>query len=198
MRTLLIVLVAFGLSACNLVYTEKPLWTAADARGAPKLKPGVWVNPKPDCAFEPKQTPLPECAHAATITAEALLPPPGEAARAEGEPDRLPYVLVAGDPPVMQLELDLKKAERRWLYVGLRPLKTDNRGRVTEIRFWLAQCGPPPPKGSKEFVTAQPLPGLKIVENDCIPDDAASVFRAAKASEAWDEDKDSIRWLRDK
>ena len=197
MRTLLIVLAALGLSACNLVYTEKPLWTAADSRGAPKLKPGVWINPKPDCVFEPTQTPLPECAHAASVTAEAFGPPPGEAPVPAGEPDRLPYVLVAGDPLVMQVELDLKKATRRWLYVGVRPMKTDRRGRIVEMRFWLAQCGPPPPKGGERFVTNEPLAGLKVVENDCIPESAAAVFRAAKASEAWDEDKDSVRWLRD-
>ncbi len=197
MRTLLIVLCAFGLSACNMVYTEKPLFTAADARRAPKLKPGVWVNPKPDCVFEPAQTPLPECANAASVDAEAFGPPPGAPPVPAGQPDRLPYVLVAGDPPVMQVELDLNKAERRWLYVGVKPLKTDARRRIVEMRFWIALCGPPPPKGGKRWVTEAPLPGLKIVENDCIAEDAAAVRRAVKASEAWDEEKDAIRWLRD-
>lgn len=48
MRALLIVLAALGLSACNLVYSEKPLFSAADVRGAPRLRPGVWVKPKAD------------------------------------------------------------------------------------------------------------------------------------------------------
>ena len=47
-------------------------------------------------------------------------------------------------------------------------------------------------------MTLEPLPGLTIKENDCIAEDADAVRRAAKASEAWDEEKDTIRWLREK
>jgi hypothetical protein len=198
MRTLVIVLCALGLSACNMVYSEKPLFTAADAKGAAKLKPGVWVRPKPDCVLAPNADPLPECANAVTVSAEAFLPPPG-VKPPEGEIGVLPYIMTGKDPAVVQIDYNPpKEGGRRWLYFAVKPTKTDAKGKTIEGRIWFVQCGPPPPKGGTKYVTLKPLPGLKVQENDCIAETGDAVRGAAKASEAWDEEKESIRWLREK
>ena len=201
MRSLLIVLCAVGLSACNMVYSEKPLFTAADSARGPKLKPGVWVSPKPDCAFEPAQTPLPDCADAVLIDATHFRAAPGAKAPSPGGPEDLAYVLAAGAPPVMQLKLEMKDGGKAalWFYAGVKALKTDRRGRIVEMRAWPVQCGPPPPKGSNKHGTTAPLAGLAMdKDGNCTPKDAAAVFSAAKASEAWqDEPGDAARWLRD-
>jgi hypothetical protein len=194
MRTLVIVLCALGVSACNMVYSEKPLFTAADARGGAKLKPGVWVRPDKDCVFAPDADPLPECANAVTVSADAFLPPPGAKLK-PGEPAAVPYVIAGRGLAVVQVEFEPSEPPPRWFYFALRPTKSD-RGKAVEARIWFVQCGPPPPKGGKRYLTTQPRPGLTIKEHDCIAADAEAVRGAAKASEAWDEDKDTIRWVR--
>jgi hypothetical protein len=198
MRTLLIAASALSLGACNMVYSEKPLLTAADAKDAAVLRPGVWVRPEAECALTPGQTPLPDCANALTVSAEAFLPPPG-VTPPPGEVAALPYLVSGRDPAVVQVEYHPpKEAPPRWLFLGLKPSSTDAAGRVTEARIWFVQCGPPPPKGGARYVTLNPLPGLTIKENDCIAADADAVRGAATASEAWDQDKNVIRWLREK
>jgi hypothetical protein len=198
MRTLVIAFCALGLSACNMVYSEKPLFTAADAKGGAKLKPGVWVRPDKDCVVAPDADPLPDCANAVTVAAEAFLPPPGAKLK-PGEPESLPYLISGRNPSVIQVQVDLDppKPGVRWLYFALRPTRSDG-GKVVEAHVWFVQCGPPPPKDGKRYVTTEPLPGLTIKDNDCIAADADAVRGAAKASEAWDKDKDAIRWVREK
>jgi hypothetical protein len=202
MRVLVLVLTVLALGGCNLVYSEKPLFTKADARGAPPLRPGVWVKPKPDCEFTADQRPLPDCADPLVIEAQVLRPPP-DAAKAAGGPNQLPYVLARGEPRVMQVEVDLKAGERMWLYQGLRAVRTDGQGRIVEARLWPVLCGPPPAKGATgadgetAYVTPNPLPGLEVRAESCLARAPGPVRNAAAASEAWDEDQAQIRWLRE-
>ena len=111
-------------------------------------------------------------------------------------------MLAAGDPPVLQLKLELKDGGKAalWFYAGVKVLKADRRGRIVEMTAWPAQCGPPPPKGSAKPFTKAPLAGLAMdKDGNCTPKDAAAVFSAAKASEAWqDEPSSPARWLRDR
>lgn len=186
------------LAACNVVMTKAPLFTAADAVGAPPLKPGVWVLFKqPDCKFDARKpfTEWPDCAGGGLVT-------DGDVAghKAGGGKDELehsPLVLAAGDPRIAQLQVDFdasaqatatasgdaaasasasatvtKPAEKPYGYAGLRPTRFDDQGRITGFTSWPVQCGPPPPVdkngASAAMGTLQPLPGMEMKPGDAI------------------------------
>ncbi|MGZ8363988.1 MAG: hypothetical protein ACXW3D_08700 [Caulobacteraceae bacterium] len=211
MRWVLIAAAAMTLSGCNMVYSERPLFAPKDTRGAPVLRTGLWVKPKLDCKYDASKpaAEIDECAEPLVITATDLRPPKSKA-KTEG-PQTLPYILVKGSPPVMQIEVDLgkegmKNGKRVWVYQGLEITKTDEAGRVIAGRLWSAQCGQPPAGtvdadgtrvNSISSVTEHPLPGLKMVESNCVASNQKSVRNAVRASQAWDKDQSTIRWVRD-
>lgn len=199
MRAIMIVACALALGGCNFVYSEKPMFTAADARGGAPLRPGVWMKPEADCVFD-KATPIktwPSCASAIVVRADRLVDPakPGK--------DIL-YVLTAGDPPVFQTPVVDDHKATIYVYGGLRTIRKDAQGRVLEFSSWIAQCGPPPPKPKADdakprYVTEHPLPGLKIDEKTgmCLALKPGPVRDAVKASEAWSDDTRPASWVRD-
>lgn len=199
MRLILILACALALGGCNFVYSERPLFTAADARGAPQLRPGVWMKPEKDCVFDRSRpvTAWPACA-GGMLVRPGVLQEPGEAKKT------LPYLLMAGDPPLFQAPIDNEKKTPVYGYGGLDIAKRDARGRVTEFSFWVAQCGPPPPKPKPDdphprYVTEHPLPGLTVDEKSgmCRADAQGPIRAAVKASQAWDDDKRPAVWVRD-
>jgi len=141
-RTLLLAAAAISLGGCNLVYSETPLFTAADARGAPQFRPGVWAERKDGCEVDTSRPvdEWPECAGGAVITPTAI-------EEKDDKPTSTNYLLAGGDPQVMQLavELDPKKPAI-FMYAGVRPLERDPGGMIVEAELWIAQCGPPPPQ----------------------------------------------------
>lgn len=221
-RLLFVLAAALMLAGCNMVYAEQPVFTAADAAGAPSLRPGLWAKRRPDCTFDSAKPAKdwPECADPALVTAERI----GEPANVDKQ---VPYILAGGDPRVLQLEVkpDTDKPVV-WFFAGLKPLKTDAQGRITEARTWMVFCGPPPPPrpetpdaappenetpeqaeariqadiaaAMSAGVTREPLPGLEIKDGMCIARDRDPVRNAARASLAWDEGEPSvIYWVRD-
>jgi hypothetical protein len=130
-RLSLSVLGAAALSGCNLVTTENPMFTKADAIGAPPMRGGLWRLETRDCIVDetlPRDR-WPACAKSFVADGE-----PGQ----DGE--------VAGDPALLQAPLPLQTeggARTFYLYVAFQPLKRDAEGRVTTIRAWAVQCGPP-------------------------------------------------------
>src|SRR4051812_38974516 len=94
MRTLLILLAALSLAACNAAVSEKPLFSARDARGAPALKPGLWAMMENDsCALDvaPPPTQWPECAKPMIFDGRSLTSP------SDGKAP-LPYLFAKGSP----------------------------------------------------------------------------------------------------
>jgi hypothetical protein len=207
MRTLRILtvaaaLAALGLGGCNLVYTEKPMFGAADAAGAPRLKPGIWAAIRKDCAFDRTSAPetWPECASPTQVTAERI----GELGKADSME---PYLLVGDDPALLQLQgkmstsvgsgAETQKSQKPMtFYFAFQPEGPDEKGEVSGGRIWVIQCGPPPAaapseaaikaKGPKAWATSRPLPGMTLDDGGgCQPADRAALTRAAKASEDW-------------
>lgn len=189
---------ALALGGCNIVYSERPLVTA----GGAQLRPGVWMKPEPPCEFDRAKPAKdwPECAGAAVIRPDRIVQP--------GKPGKdIAYVLAGGDPPVLQIPLEKELKKPIFVYGGLRVSKTDEKGRITEFRTWVAQCGPPPAKpkegdAKSSFVTAHPLPGLKIDKDSgmCLATTPGPVRASVKASEAWDDgdkSKAPASWVRD-
>jgi len=183
------------LSACNVVMTEKPLFTQADAAGAPALKPGVWLFfEEPGCKVDESKpfTEWPDCAGgglvgAAEIKGHKQDAPPGQLETA-------PYVLATGDPRVMQIQVDVDVSahadvsasgegvtanrssssssshSQPYGYAAIRPTKLDGQGRIVAFTLWPVQCGPPPPRDADGDDTAPAtqklLPGLTMKDGD--------------------------------
>ncbi len=153
MRALLVLLAAALLGGCNMVVSETPLFFARDAEGAPPLRPGVWAQRKADCEFDSSKPvkEWPECAGGAVISA-------GYFGEPEGGDKKAPYVLAAGDPRVLQLEMKEEDMKLMYFFAGLQPLKSDDRGRIIEARTWMVQCGPPPPPRPEGAPEPEPAP----------------------------------------
>jgi hypothetical protein len=220
LRTLALLAAALLLGGCNLVVSETPVFSAADAAGAPPLKPGVWAAPQPNCDFKPS-APLaqwPKCAGGAAITPTAilatadpsLLATPDQPASAAAKTMKVPYVLAAGDPRVMQihfvLPIDPAIKAAFFYFIALKPIAHDADGRITDAQVWLIQYGPPPPpsadssgaKAEQGAITDHPLPGMTVTKGKCNPTDKAAVINAALPSRAWAGDQLGVlHWVRD-
>jgi hypothetical protein len=199
MRHAWILACALALGGCNFVFSEKPMFTLAEARGGAPLRPGVWMKPEAGCEFD-KTQPVkawPSCAGGVVVYADKLVDP--------AKPDKdMAYILAAGDPRVFQTPLTDDSKKTIYLYGGIRPAAHDERGRVTAFTSWIAQCGPPPPKPKPDdphprYLTEHPLPGLKVIEKDgmCEAVEPGPVRAAVRASEAWSEDIRPASWVRD-
>lgn len=218
--------VALALGGCNIVISETPMFTAADAAGAPGFRPGLWTKVDPACSFDPaaKASTWPKCADPMVLEADRMVDP--------SKPDQvIPYVLASGKPRVMQIHVPspdkgkdaigkaISAQMAGYFFIGVEPVRTDEAGRITEAVTWLSLCGPPPPepkepKGAADYATRRPFKGLTVdpETGNCAPADAAAVRRAAAetrglkrpppaAKEAKSDsmafEPQSIRWVRD-
>ena len=216
MRRLMALFALAGLlGGCNMVTASRPLFAAADSAGAPRLRPGLWTHPDAGCAFDtatPAHT-WPDCAGSVVVRPTYFrgvrfgsAAPKADADKAMPA-DAVPYVLAGVYPSVLQVRIGDAGRAKQYVFEGLRPTKLDGAGRIVEARLWLVQCGPPEPpaagSGEKFYhATKSPLPGLVMKDTDCVARDAETVFRAARASEAWRQNDggwaQSIRWVRDR
>lgn len=206
------------LSACNVVLTKDPLFTAADEAGAPPLRPGVWVMQDPDCSFDEARpvTTWPDCSG-------GMIFRDGQAigvSRKEGKTswERQPLVIAAGDPRIAQLRVHLNLSSGSghnvsgqettlYGYAAVEPLKTGPAGRITAFSYWPVQCGPPPPPPKPDakpevafqMGTRHLLPGLEMKEGEavCTTSSIAALRNAAKASKAWAEKIGTAHWARE-
>jgi hypothetical protein len=190
-----------------------------DAAGAPGLRPGVWSATQPGCDFKPADpvAKWPKCAGGGVITSTAIMAsvdtdsggPSGQPAATAKPPMTIPYLLAAGDPRVMQVEVKPPAQAGGppvlFFFAALKPVARDSDGRITQAEVWAIQCGPPPPPkpaasstdAEQGGITDHPLPGMKVSDGMCTPSDKAAVFNAAKASRAWADQIGTMRWVRD-
>jgi hypothetical protein len=190
------------LGACNMVMTKEPLFTAADAAGAPAMKAGLWrQGGDSSCRFDEAQ-PLaswPACANG------FLLKDNGEVGAYQTQAGKktwnvTPFILASGNPRVFQTRLDaslggaMLTLPPMYMYAAIEPTKLDAGGRITAVTTWFVLCGPPPPAGAKapdgtstRNGTLQPLPGLTMdaSANDCVTTSPDAVRHAAAASRQW-------------
>ena len=210
---------------CNVVITDKPLFTQADVTGAPPLRPGVWsFFHEAGCKVDESQpyATWPDCSGGGVVR-------DGEVAgrdKKSGALERMPLIIASGDPRILQVQIKIDVSagaeatasggaqasasataqsprEQPYGYAGLKPTKFDGQGRITAFRFWPVQCGPLPahPKADNRLftVTEHPLPGLEMKpgESSCTTHSVAALRNAARASEAWDTDHQQSHWVRD-
>jgi hypothetical protein len=221
-HTLTLLAAALMLGGCNLVVSQTPVFSTADAAGAPPFKPGFWASPDPGCDFK-ESAPAdawPKCANGSEIQRDALIATVDPSAVTTSTSDSktaagpkkvaLPYVLAAGDPRVMQVDLHIPEAGLGQLgffyFVAVKPTRFDDDGRIIAAQLWPIQCGPPPPPQtsqtsnsndlSKGAVTEHPLPGLKIANGECNPTGKDAVRNAATPSRAWADNVGELHWVR--
>ena len=158
-----------GLSGCNLLVSEEPWFTAADAQPRPVLRDGLWVSTSADCRFneaKPAER-WPDCAVPSFVRGDELWLMTWEEADAHGRRRRIfggweladqesgGLPVVNGDHLIVQYdkgaepppsdELDEAAANpnaERYMYSAMRILSRDERGKVTALESWNVQCGP--------------------------------------------------------
>lgn len=186
MRTLLILLAALSLTACNAAVSEKPLFSARDAHGAPQLKPGLWAmieeTGEGECVFDAAHppTPWPGCAKPLKVSPTAMND-------ASEEKPPMAYIFARGSPRILQFRFDPDAGDSEVLYVYLGVDAGPGRGPVTEATAWLVQCGPPSGgEGHSTGLTDHPLPGMSVRDNTCFASSAQAIRAAAGPSREWD------------
>jgi hypothetical protein len=195
------------------VITASPMFTAADAVGAPALKEGLWLVSDADCRVDirkPVQK-WPRCANWYLVRGNEMLGLNAGDRRRPTEWTVIPYVLAAGDPRIMQIDFTSPEAEGDdpsplFVYMAVVPKAWDEAGRITASQSWSIACGPPPlnAKGKPDplAVTDKPFPGMTLGKTpdgknaSCWPRDAAALRGAATASRA-EEALATARWVRD-
>jgi hypothetical protein len=208
MRTMAAVALLSLAGGCNVVTSETPLFGPADEVGAPALRPGIWARAEPTCKFDPR-TPVktwPDCANAVIVRGGDLIDP-------RDPTTTNPYILAGG--PQLILQVGDLVVGATYYYEGLKPLKQDFWGQITEASLWAIQCGPlersaqttPPSPDTLEQSTHSPLPGLQMKDGgDCLATHTDAVRTAAAASldwrwsDPWPRNSDGstapFRWMR--
>jgi hypothetical protein len=205
------------LGACNMVVTQDPLFTKADL--GLRLREGVWREPSDGpCDFDEAKpvAEWPSCAKAVVVAKGQIgaWDTDDKGVRTWRSSD---VIFAAGQPPVAQvhlLDMDLKGVgdvpikPSFYLYVVIRPTKTDNAGQITAYTSWPVLCGPPPPDGAKgpdgtspRLGTLRPLPGLTMDKagNNCTTASQDALRAAGVASEKWAQPGSMTvtQWVRD-
>jgi len=219
MRTILIVLAALGLGACNEVYSRTPLLPETFQQGDPQLRSGLWQlsdGAAFNCPFDIRQriARWPDCAVAFDYRSGQFW-----AVSRRQRIQAFSVRLAPGEPILVQehWSLDALKDPRTpepvnadnplfgWSYSALTVVKTDAADRITEAKMVEAQCGPLPAnadpaaadgKPRRASVSDRPFPGLTIVGADCVAKDLDAVRTALSLSASLGEPQ-TIRWIRD-
>lgn len=216
MRWIVLLAATLLLGACNQVISQTPLFTAADATGAPVLKDGLWLTDDPGCRVDVRKPAhrWPRCAKWQVVRGGEILN-----LNIDDDGDSpaswvaLPFLLAAGEPRIMQMDsgelmLAESKPSRLYMYLALAPIGQDSEGRITAFRAWPVLCGPPPldKKGKPDplFQTDAPFPGMTLLKGQtdkdisasCTADGPEAVRAAAAASQTF-EPIHTERWIRD-
>lgn len=207
MRTVLFLLAALALIGCNDVHSVLPL--IHDADGAPPFKSGLWVGVDKACPFD-TALPVdqwPSCATPMMVGRGRIT-----GAKKTSRRDLITYRLNGRLPTILQTRVVQDHGGRAprdrfaaklgpYQYAGLTVLVADARGRMTQVAYWSALCGPPPPPAkpgeNPRYITDQPLPGMTVVGDACTTRSLDAVRSAVIASRAWSEPSE-LRWVRDR
>jgi hypothetical protein len=213
MRLLLVVSLLL-LGGCNMLITKQPLYALSDAAATPQLREGVW-RAKSDgkCVFTEARpvSRWPSCANG--FVALHGMVRAYDHSKGKRTPTTSAFFLVGATPSVLQLPAEDKGPkgaadDPAYFYMGVRPTRTDDQGRVTAFAAWPALCGPPPPSDAKgadgktaRYGSLEPLSGLSMDkdDNDCTTASQDAIHAAVIASEAWTKPDALLtaHWVRD-
>jgi hypothetical protein len=178
----------FCLGACNMVYSETPMFTDADRH---KLAPrdGIWLAEIKDCPVDsamPEST-WPECAMwlVARDSGRDLLLSDGK-----GQTQRIVALYAAGTPMIAQgrwIDDAKDPATAHYGFQGLEPNSSGSDDRFTAAITWPVECGIKEPGQS----AIKPFPGISP---ECRPSSKDAIRAAAIASDR--SEQMSWRWIR--
>lgn len=199
MRPLFMLAVAatLFLGGCeNLVFSEKPWFTAEDAVGAQAVRSGWWEEDAPDCRVdrEAPSTAWPDCAK--------ILLAPADWTGVVQASDGTGHVLVGGDPMIAQYQFQTSEnaavpSQNAYLYFGVAALERDPQGRAVVLRYWPTLCGPPR-RDRPTAITRRPWAGLRVQrDGGCVADNVRVLRRAVERSRTLETETPTLRWLRD-
>lgn len=166
-----------GLSACNVVVSKEPWFTAAEAAPMPAFRAGLWASAAPDCRFDETRPAerWPDCAEASFVRGDehwamqwTYSDQRGRHRRTFGGWERADPLsgglLVAnGDHLILQFRSQDEEGASApdqaepageeatpapYMYAALRLLRHDEHGKLTALEGWIVQCGPLPDKRS--------------------------------------------------
>jgi hypothetical protein len=198
-----------ALAGCNAVMTTVAVFTPADAAGAPVLKPGYWISVNCSAAAALARAAGCETGYQITPSEMREVDHPGLLpADAPHHDQANPYLLVAGDPMVMQIAFaDTSNGQTTdtYIYVAVKPTALDASGGIVAAQVWTVVCGPsalPDPNAPRDQdgvppATDHPLPGMMLGAIGCMPVDKAALFNAAKASRALGDGVLPLHWVAD-
>jgi hypothetical protein len=176
-------LAAPALTACGVV-SSTPWFSSADAAGASQLREGVWRITSPSskpCAVNEARPLLtwPNCAAGLVVRASDVLWLQRDKNGPKWEP--LPYLLVAGDPQILQIAGRASAAAApSYEYEWLKAARLDSKGRIVEARGWRVFCWSDPSTGGQATL----YPGLIARESgDCTAGSTDALRAAARSSQ---------------
>lgn len=163
-----------GLSGCNVVVSEDPWFTGADAAPTPVLRDGLWLSAEPDCRVDETRPAerWPDCADATFVRGEERWSMRWDRtdSRSRGrrnfagwesgdDPTGDGLLVANGDHLILQFQAENepnappsdtadegagKTEPRGYMYGVMRPVRFDNAGQVEAYETWVVQCGPLP------------------------------------------------------
>jgi hypothetical protein len=176
------------LGACNMIYSESPMFADAD-KAVIAPRDGIWLNEDPDCPFDSSlpESRWPSCAAWMIVRASS-----GQLVihDAKSQSDGGSFLIVTGAPPIVQVRWhDEAKEDGKTFYVffGMEPGPPETDGRFAAASTWEVQCGV---KSGSEIA---PYPGIGA---ECRPLSKDAIRSAALASRSSAEMAMSWRWLR--
>ncbi|WGM39245.1 hypothetical protein [Caulobacter sp. NIBR1757] len=191
MRASHLLLLVFGvlaLGGCeNLVQTEQPILTSADAAPEWTVRPGIWtqgVARDAACPFEIARSVRnwPECADFIFVEKPAL----SKAFAAEGNDQE--WLLAEADPGLYALQTTSSETESNIGLFFVTREKQDATGAATRVGFGMLFCGPEAPEGTTwpnregRVLTLEPFEGAILDGKNCRPDGKAGLFALVRAN----------------
>lgn len=134
--------IAMGLGGCAQVVSETPWFGLEDARGAPRMKPGLWVDVSDACRARADR-PLrrwTDCSVLLIRERDYLIPASDDAKRPAWISRA--YLIASRDPYIVQTQ-GSDPDEPAYQYWGLQPEAFDPDGQVVGAALWAADCTTP-------------------------------------------------------
>lgn len=208
-------LLILPLGGCGLAVSDKPMFTDADAIGAPPLESGVWLMPDSGeddeaqaCAVDIAQpvSTWPKCVDWALYRDGRWFERDGETGIAT-KPVAGSVLITGGDVSIVQVRFDdpdgdtassgEAPAPPTYYFAAFadKPVAAD--AKLRSIKLWLVACGTekPNPEGTDED-TPEELVRFAGFDEECRPDSVEALRAAARMSRAPDGKSVHFRWAR--
>jgi hypothetical protein len=163
-RPVMLPLAVLALSACNMAFSEKPLFAPDQRSSALVLENGLWVAVEVDCQvdFDTSKESWPECAKWAVVSGNKIVKP---------QSDAQDVFMIDGKPPIIQGDYSNKR-KKVYAFIGFEPKAFSPPGRIVALEMWPIPCGTFEDGSAK----VRPFPGFS---DECYAESMNAVRLAA-------------------